>query len=279
MLSQLSKTIQSCGQSVRRFFRPLTQGISVHSLLSAVLVHSVLAVLLLQWQVPRVASHMPPQARIIEVSVFTDVPALQTTRAAAALTPAQPATAQSQHPLPRQPAAANKPAAALRSQPKVSKTTTVRQQQRQSAQPQPIATATPGQPAVPVTGSTGHQPTPGVAARLNTDAILDSYISQYQARALSPAELQSVQQSKTSRQLADTPPQKRATAPGRHADVAAVLDDGSQIVRLSADRCVIADVGADLRKDIHSIRGTPCPQRNSDAAMFERIMAGIGKQP
>lgn len=305
MLLQWIKTVQVVAQvcclSVWHWFRPITQGISARALGGALLLHGVLAVLLLQWQPPVVlpvlVNKHPDQPPIIAVQILNSVPPPppvqpSASNSSAAPQAAQPAAAarpdvlaqshtkvKSDHPAARQSVASN----AISRAPEVGKTSAVSQQRRPAAQPNPpkVATTKPVQSAAAATGNGAQQPAQANAPRLNTAAILDNYISQYQARALTSAELQAMQQSKASRQLAQAgaTPKKRTTAPGRHADVAAVLDDGSQIVRLSADRCVIADAGADLRKDIHSIRGTPCPDSHSDAAMFERIMAGIGKQP
>lgn len=285
MSSQWIKTVQVfaqvCRLSVWQWFRPITQGISARGLGGALLLHGVLAVLLLQWQppvvIPVVVNKHPDQPPIIAVQILNPVPPPPPVQSNASDSSAAPQAVQ--------PAAAARPNALTQSHTKVQSDNPAVPQMVASkppaAQPNPpkVATTKPVQPAA--TGNDAQQPAQANAPRLNTAAILDNYISQYQARAPSSAELRAMQQTKASRQLAEAEatPRKRTTAPGRHADVAAVLDDGSQIVRLSADRCVIADAGADLRKDIHSIRGTPCPDSHSDAAMFERIMAGIGKQP
>lgn len=249
-------------QSARRWFRPLTQGISATSLLTALMLHGLLLLLFLQWRVPVVAAKKTDNTPMITVQIVDKAPTPQVfpVKKNAQAQPAPSSAASAGH------------------QPKTATKRHHNKADRQSAGT--VATTRPGPvPAEPAAAKVTSLPNAASSKRLNTDALLDNYISQYQTRPLDNAELQQIQQSKTSRQLADTPPQKRATAPGRHADVAAVLDDGSQIVRLSADRCVIADAGADLRKDIHSIRGTPCPGNNTDTALFERIMAGIGKQP
>jgi hypothetical protein len=246
-------------QSARRWFRPLTQGISATSLLTALLLHGLLLLLFLQWRVPVVAAKKTDNPPMITVQIVDKAPTPQVlpVKKNAQAQPAPSSAASAGH------------------QPKTATKRHHNKADRQSAGT--VATTRPGPvPAEPAANVTS-LPNAASSKRLNTDALLDNYISQYQTRPLDNAELQQIQQSKTSRQLtASEPAASAAPAAGWHADVAAVLDDGSQIVRLSADRCVIADAGADLRKDIHSIRGTPCPDNNTDTALFERIMAKIG---
>lgn len=267
MFPLLRTSLHAC----RLCFRPVTKGVSASALLVALLAHGVLAALLLQWRLPTVTATQPAVQQIIAVKIFNTLPPKSQTPP---VKPAAPPLKPALPPLP-----ASQPAALAVKQNKTharQAITATRQHPHAAARSKPTRSQPP--PAKPAASETAAASISATAPRFNTAALLDSYVSQYQARPLTEAELQSVQQSKASRQLAAAAPQKRATVPGRHANVAAVLDDGSQIVRLGADRCVIADAGADLRKDIHSIRGTPCPGRHSDNAMFERIMAGIGKQ-
>jgi len=108
---------------------------------------------------------------------------------------------------------------------------------------------------------------------INTEQILQRAAAMSRERALSHAELSAMQQ-KAWRGSGNS---TEATVPDwAHADVLAVFDDGRQLVKTGPDSCAIADPGADLRRDIHSIRVVACG-KNSIDTYFERVMAGVGQ--
>lgn len=264
LFPSLQKNLHACWL----WLRPLTKGISAQALLIAVLAHGLLAALLLQWRPQLLVTKAADNGQIIHVQLTTPL-APQAKLQTAAAQDLQPAGLNSAASAPELPSVKDiaKPAQQAAK--------TIRRKQITAATSPPMQS----KPTVsqPRTNSTTSEPVMAAGAKLNADAIMQHYIDHYQAKALTSAELQSMQQSKTGRQLAAAAPRKRANTPDQHADVVAVLNNGARVERLSADHCVIAESGADLRKDIHSIRLTPCPDSNSDAAMFERIMADIGK--
>lgn len=104
---------------------------------------------------------------------------------------------------------------------------------------------------------------------LNTAQILQRAAELTQQRPLSQTELTALQQ-KT------WPEPNRAASDLSQAthvpkDVLAVFDDGSQLVKAGPDTCAIAQAGADLRRDIHSIKVVDCANSMDD--YFQQVMS------
>ena len=71
---------------------------------------------------------------------------------------------------------------------------------------------------------------------------------------------------------ATTTPQRLFNSQNGYADnVLYVYDDGRQLVKIG-DRCVIADVGADLQKNLWSIRSTPCQTKPDATEQLNQIL-------
>lgn len=69
-----------------------------------------------------------------------------------------------------------------------------------------------------------------------------------------------------------TTPQRLFNSQRGYADnVLHVYDDGRQLVKIG-DRCVIADVGADLQKNLWSIRSAPCQPKPDATEQLNQIL-------
>lgn len=63
------------------------------------------------------------------------------------------------------------------------------------------------------------------------------------------------------------------------ADVLQTFANGAQLVKVGKN-CVLAALGAELRKDIHSMKTVPCDGTETDQinAHFEQVMSTVGRQ-
>ena len=124
---------------------------------------------------------------------------------------------------------------------------------------------------------------------VDLSAVFSSVQQQAARRELSAAELSALSAPKT-----ETGPRTVTTAPsgavrrpavkpgsGPAGDVLETLADGKQLVRVGK-QCVLASPGADLRKDIHSMKLVACgaggnSEQDKIDAHFEQVMSKIGQ--
>lgn len=146
-------------------------------------------------------------------------------------------------------------------------------------------------PIQPRTRSQRPTTTPPVSAPKNAPAIVgntalppsdnrtlaERSLAAVAARQLQPDNnlLQQIRQKPELREPAAVKPHRLAKPGHVAADVIAVTADGSFIEKIG-DGCVLAQNGADLRKDIFSVKAVPCGKDHNEA-MFERIMGNIGQ--
>ena len=254
-------------------------------LLASALAHGLLCwLLLLQPIVPLVESSRPSSATI--VTVFSISAAPQQTQANQLskpevkpnvkpdITPVlqPPLNQQTTQPIPQTaklpPAAAN-PA-------------------RPAAKPRPAYEPSTGSEIVQIEASQhiAAKPRPEVESAVplaTTDVatILNNIALQTAQRQISSDEIRNI----TSRAQADANPNVLRTQPNNFADhtpskdVLQTFQDGSQVVRVGKN-CVLAALGAELRKDINSIKSAPCNGTETDRinAHFEQVMSSVGRQ-
>ncbi len=121
-------------------------------------------------------------------------------------------------------------------------------------------------------------------ASTDISALLDSVATRAAQRELSGAELAALTKPKTeARSTTDAAIRRPAAKPGSGpaADVLETLPDGSQLVRVGKG-CVLATPGADLRKDIHSMKVVGCgaggrTEQDRIDAHFEQVMSKVGQ--
>jgi hypothetical protein len=107
--------------------------------------------------------------------------------------------------------------------------------------------------------------------------ILEQARNQAQQRPLSSAELQAMTRNNRDHRDPTTAKTQQALNPAHLSqDVLIAFDNGSQLVKVGKDRCVITANGADLQKDIQGMKLAPCG-KDKKIALFERIMADIGR--
>jgi hypothetical protein len=107
--------------------------------------------------------------------------------------------------------------------------------------------------------------------------ILEQARNQAQQRPLSSAELQAMTRNNRDHRDPTTAKTQQALNPAHLSqDVLIAFDNGSQLVKVGKDRCVITANGADLQKDIQGMKLAPCG-KDKKTALFERIMADIGR--
>lgn len=166
-------------------------------------------------------------------------------------------------------------------------------------QPEPMrtptraVTAAAANPAKISPAKISPAPAPSSAAPterpVDLSAVFSSVQQQAARRELSAAELAALSAPKT-----ETGPRTVTTAPsgavrrpavkpgsGPAGDVLETLADGKQLVRVGK-QCVLASPGADLRKDIHSMKLVACgaggnSEQDKIDAHFEQVMSKIGQ--
>ncbi|MDZ7871555.1 MAG: hypothetical protein U5L02_20565 [Rheinheimera sp.] len=163
---------------------------------------------------------------------------------------------------------------------------------RRTAAPAPTRVATQAK-TIPVKKATVAitQPTAATATATSADhpvdltAIFSSVQQQAARRELSAAELAALSAPRTeTNTVQPSRAVRRAQAKpgsGPASDVLETLADGTQLVRVGK-QCVLAAPGADLRKDIHSMKLVGCgaggnSEQDKIDAHFEQVMSGIGQ--
>lgn len=227
-------------------------------LLLSLLGHLLLAALVLQQQ-PTAAAKAPNPAPITVFAINRPKP---------------PAAAELVKPDKLPPVAQPKPTT-----PKTPKTTVASQPAKAARPRNTVSTeAVVTTKAPPVTELT--QP----VASTDISALLDSVATRAARRELSGAELAALTTPKTeARSTTDAAIRRPAAKPGSGpaADVLETLPDGSQLVRVGKG-CVLATPGADLRKDIHSMKVVGCgaggrTEQDRIDAHFEQVMSKVGQ--
>jgi hypothetical protein len=108
-------------------------------------------------------------------------------------------------------------------------------------------------------------------------SILEQAKNRAQQRPLSSAELQALTENTIGHPDPHLPKEPQQQNPAHLAkDVLIAFDNGNQLVKVGKDRCVLVIQGADLQKDIQSMKLAPCG-KDKNAALFERIMSEIGQ--
>ncbi len=141
------------------------------------------------------------------------------------------------------------------------------------------AASTKGVAAEPAPAATATSP-PAAATDIAT--LLNSVAARTAQRELSAAELAALTAPKaetSAKSATHRPAIKPGTGPA--ADVLETLPDGSQLVRVGKG-CVLATPGADLRKDIHSMKVVGCgaggrSEQDRIDAHFEQVMSKVGQ--
>lgn len=275
-------------------------------LLVSLVAHFLLGALVLQQRM-QAAPPRPVTPPPLQISTFSAEELQQLMRSAAAKAPEEsqpapetatpapaiqePATQEpiTEKPITEQPAALSPPPAAATARPL-----------RQPVKPPPVSPQTTPRPTVqtestvavkaapsqPVaTTPTTTNEAPAASQPLDLQAILQQTQRYTAQRPLTATELNSLSHPKN----ADAEPSERqrkeraaqlTKSADMPADVLEVLADGTQRIKIG-DNCALAAPGADLRKDIHSIKVVPCGENNRAAsrdALFEQIMSKVGKQ-
>jgi len=133
--------------------------------------------------------------------------------------------------------------------------------------------------------STATVPTSAAPAERPVDlsAVFSSVQQQSARRELSAAELAALSVPKIETAAPSSAVRRPTLKPGSGpaSDVLETLADGSQLVRVGK-QCVLAAPGADLRKDIHSMKLVACgaggnSEQDKIDAHFEQVMSAIGQ--
>lgn len=107
--------------------------------------------------------------------------------------------------------------------------------------------------------------------------ILEQARNRAQQRPLSSAELQAMTRNNLDHPAPTKAKTQQALNPAHLSkDVLIAFDNGSQLVKVGKDRCVITANGADLQKDVQGMKLAPCG-KDKKTALYEQIMAEIGK--
>lgn len=216
-----------------------------------------------------------PQQKPVPLQVFTVNPAM--------LRPARPERiAQPPAHVPLQIRATATPKSATASAIKPGKTipAPAAKSKTPAAPPAPM----PAPTALPVhTGPSSLAQAP--ASTLDVEQLLSTARNSGARRELSASELAALTAPPSMRDQTPvhTDVKRPQRKPGKDpaSDVLEYLPDGSQLVRVG-NKCVLASVGADLRKDIHSMKVVSCgaggrSEQDRIDAHFEQVMSGIGK--
>jgi hypothetical protein len=161
----------------------------------------------------------------------------------------------------------------------------------QTTAPAAVQVKRPTRPPAPVSAPAVTQ-VPALAVKAadsaitSTDisAVLESVSARTARRELSEAEIAALSTRKPDPSTSsDSRRQRPAGKPGTGpaADVLETLPDGSQLVRVGKG-CVLATPGADLRKDIHSMKIVGCgaggrTEQDRIDAHFDEVMSTIGQ--
>lgn len=159
----------------------------------------------------------------------------------------------------------------------VQDTRPVRPAKPAAAQPQTDAVTT-------VVAPTAVTKAPESAEPGDISALLDAVSARTARRELSAAEIAALTAPRSEpANKSATSTRRPAVKPGSGpaADVLETLPDGSQLVRVGKG-CVLATPGADLRKDIHSMKIVGCgaggrTEQDRIDAHFDQVMSSIGQ--
>ncbi len=234
----------------------------------SVLAHLIIAALVLQQQVQPPATKVsgaPVQVFAVNKSIWRQQPAAVVAPPAKVIEPEpQPAV------LVRAAAKRTTP----KSQPAAKPLT------KPAEKPTSVASVPPQSASVNASNS-------AAAGTQNTDvmALFDSVRINAARRELSATELTALAAPRVQTQPATSSDVRRAAVkPGADAasDVLETLADGTQLVRVGK-QCVLAAPGADLRKNIHSMKVVSCgaggrSEQDRIDTYYEQVMSGIGQQ-
>lgn len=235
-------------------------------LLLSLLVHLAIAALVLLQQ-PKAAVTQPRAVPITVFAINKPKPTALTEPVKAGAVTAETMKPEKLQPLaPRQP----KPTVAV-----AVKTTKTARQRKPDNRPAAAVVAAPRQKVPPPESAT---------APVEFSTLLDSVASRTAQRELSAEELVALTTPKTETTAKpETTIRRPAVKPGTGpaADVLETLPDGSQLVRVGKG-CVLATPGADLRKDIHSMKVVGCgaggrSEQDRIDAHFEQVMSKVGQ--
>ncbi len=175
--------------------------------------------------------------------------------------------------------AAPKSSSALSRQPSAASTQVAHNPSR-TQKPKSTITAKTTIAAVATRSTPTPASTPPTAVAMPTadiSSILAQAKNRAQQRPLSSAELQALSENTIGHPDPHQPKEPQPQNPAHLAkEVLIAFDNGSQLVKVGKDRCVLVSQGADLQKDIQSMKLAPCG-KDKNAALFERIMSQIGK--
>lgn len=228
--------------------------------LCSLLAHLALATLVLQQQFV----YQPPQTLPAPLQVFAVTRAPQ-------LPP--PVTLPAAEPAAKPPAPTFTPAPPKQPEPKRAATRPI------------VQAATPQAKINPANSNTAPAPTSAAPADrpLDLSAVFSSVQQQSARRELSAAELAALSAPKTETITPSHAVRRPTLKPGSGpaSDVLETLADGTQLVRVGK-QCVLAAPGADLRKDIHSMKLVGCgaggnSEQDKIDAHFEQVMSKIGQ--
>ncbi len=238
--------------------------------LCSLLAHLALVALVLQQQFV----YQPPQTLPAPLQVFAVTRAPQ-------LPP--PVTLPAAEPAAKPPAPTFAPAPPKQPKPKRAATRPI----VQAATPQANINPAKISPASinPANNNTAPAPTSAAPADrpLDLSAVFSSVQQQSARRELSAAELAALSAPKTETITPSHAVRRPTLKPGSGpaSDVLETLADGTQLVRVGK-QCVLAAPGADLRKDIHSMKLVGCgaggnSEQDKIDAHFEQVMSKIGQ--
>jgi len=243
-------------------------------LLVSLLLHGVLAAAVL-WQQRRHAEKpaTPAALRVFAVAATALRPAPVTPPAVAVAAVATPTAVT---PAARAQAKGAVPAPARQAASRVRTNATPRTPR--SAQHKATPSAQPPQPA-----STSPQSQATTTPTPDLEQILSSARQNAASALLSDAELQALTTTPSRRTAGPVATVRRPQVKpgsGPAGDVLETLADGRQLVRVGKG-CVLADAGADLRKNIHSMKIVACgaggrSEQDRIDAHFEQVMSTIG---
>lgn len=235
--------------------------------LCSLLAHLALVALVLQQQFV----YQPPQSLPAPLQVFAVTRAPQLPPPVTP--PDTPVSLPAAEPAAKPPAPTFTPAPPKQPEPK-----------RAATRPIVQAAATPAK-INPANSSTAPAPTSAAPADrpLDLSAVFSSVQQQSARRELSAAELAALSAPKTETITPSHAVRRPTLKPGSGpaSDVLETLANGTQLVRVGK-QCVLAAPGADLRKDIHSMKLVGCgaggnSEQDKIDAHFEQVMSKIGQ--
>ncbi len=246
-------------------------------LLVSLLLHGVLAAAVL-WQQRRHAEKpaTPAALRVFAVAATALRPAPVTPPVAAVVTPAVVTPAATSQAKDAAPAPVRQAAPQVRTNATPRTPRSTQHKTTPSAQP-------PQPPQPPQPASTSPQSQATTTAAPDLEQILSSARQHAASAHLSDAELQALTITPSRRTAGPVATVRRPQVKpgsGPAGDVLETLADGRQLVRVGKG-CVLADAGADLRKNIHSMKIVACgaggrSEQDRIDAHFEQVMSTIG---